>query len=62
MFNVLPVAAVVGEKIFCMHGGLSKDLSDLNKINEIRRPCDVPDEGLLCDLLWSDPDREFLFT
>jgi len=58
VFNTLPVAAIVGEKIFCMHGGLSKDLTDLAMINDIKRPCDVPDEGLLCDLLWSDPDPE----
>lgn len=41
-----------------MHGGLSQHLSDLEQINQIRRPTDVPDEGLLCDLLWSDPDAE----
>lgn len=41
-----------------MHGGLSPELVDLNVISNIKRPIDVPDEGLLCDLLWSDPNIE----
>jgi len=57
-FNCLPVAAVIDDKILCMHGGLSPDLDNLNRIREIQRPVDVPDQGLLCDLLWSDPDRD----
>uniref|UniRef100_A0A0D3H114 Serine/threonine-protein phosphatase n=3 Tax=Oryza TaxID=4527 RepID=A0A0D3H114_9ORYZ len=57
-FNCLPVAAVIDDKILCMHGGLSPDLDSLDRIREIARPVDVPDQGLLCDLLWSDPDRE----
>lgn len=55
-FNCLPVAALIDEKIICMHGGLSPDLQNLEQINEIERPTEVPDSGLLCDLLWSDPD------
>ena len=55
-FNCMPVAAVVEEKIFCMHGGLSPELSHFKQILDLRRPTDIPDEGLLCDLLWSDPD------
>ena len=55
-FMCMPVAAVVENKILCMHGGLSPDLVSLSKIFEIKRPCDIPDEGLLCDLLWSDPE------
>ena len=43
-----------------MHGGLSPELSSISMISDIQRPCDVPDKGLLCDLLWSDPDRELL--
>lgn len=38
-----------------MHGGLSPELLDLTDISKMKRPIDVPDEGLLCDLLWSDP-------
>ncbi|XP_051123847.1 serine/threonine-protein phosphatase PP1-like isoform X2 [Andrographis paniculata] len=54
-FNCLPVSALIDDKIICMHGGLSPELKKLEQINEIPRPTDVPDGGLLCDLLWSDP-------
>ncbi|CAJ1014207.1 putative Serine-threonine protein phosphatase N-terminal domain/Calcineurin-like phosphoesterase [Leishmania shawi] len=58
VFNTMPVCCVISEKIICMHGGLSPDLIDLTTINEILRPCDVPDRGILCDLLWADPENE----
>lgn len=54
-FNFFPICAVVEEKILCMHGGLSPELTELEILNKLKRPMDVPDEGLLCDLLWSDP-------
>lgn len=57
-FNCLPVTAVVDDKILCMHGGLSPELDSLNQIKVIERPVDVPDQGLLCDLLWADPDPQ----
>ncbi|KAL5734623.1 hypothetical protein ACOSP7_032484 [Xanthoceras sorbifolium] len=56
-FNCLPVAALIEEKILCMHGGLSPDLTNLDQIRNLTRPTAVPDTGLLCDLLWSDPGR-----
>jgi len=55
-FNCMPVAALIEDKIFCCHGGLSPELERLVNILDIPRPTDVPDQGLLCDLLWSDPD------
>ncbi|KAH7320176.1 Metallo-dependent phosphatase-like protein [Stachybotrys elegans] len=54
-FNTLPIAATVAGKIFCVHGGLSPALSHMDDIRNIARPTDVPDYGLLNDLLWSDP-------
>ena len=41
-----------------MHGGISPDMSNFEQIKAIQRPTDVPDQGLLCDLLWADPDKE----
>ena len=41
-----------------MHGGLSPELTNMEQIKKIVRPVDVPDTGLLCDLLWSDPDKD----
>jgi diadenosine tetraphosphatase ApaH/serine/threonine PP2A family protein phosphatase len=57
-FNCLPVAALIDNKILYMHGGLSPDLTNLDQIRNLPRPTDVPDSGLLCDLLWSDPSRD----
>ncbi|KAL8957045.1 MAG: hypothetical protein Q9193_005582 [Seirophora villosa] len=54
-FNCLPIAAIVASKIFCVHGGLSPNLAHMDDIRQIARPTDVPDYGLLNDLLWSDP-------
>lgn len=57
LFRVLPVAALVNGTIFCMHGGIS---ADLHKIEEIPdpRPCNIPHSGVLCDLLWADPESD----
>ncbi|XP_032312045.1 serine/threonine-protein phosphatase alpha-3 isoform [Drosophila ananassae] len=56
-YNCMPVAATISHRIFCCHGGLSPQLKDLSDISSIVRPAEVPETGLLCDLLWSDPDR-----
>lgn len=55
VFNALPIAAIISDKIFCVHGGLSPFMKNLKQINKIKRPTDIPDVGLLSDLLWSDP-------
>ena len=56
-FNCLPIAAVIDDSIFCCHGGLSPELVFVNQIKNIIRPTDVPEYGMLCDILWSDPSE-----
>jgi serine/threonine-protein phosphatase PP1 catalytic subunit len=55
LFNILPITALIDENILCMHGGLSKDLTKIEQLDKILRPTEIPDDGLLCDLVWSDP-------
>ena len=58
VFSYLPISAVIGERIFCVHGGLSPELQNVSQIKTIKRPYNVPERGLICDLLWSDPDPQ----
>ena len=55
-FNYMPVAALVDDSILCMHGGISPELTSLDQIRNIPRPVEIPEQGLLCDLVWSDPE------
>ena len=57
LFNLLPLAAIVDNKIFCLHGGLSPDIETIDQIRELERKKDVPNTGPMCDLLWSDPEE-----
>lgn len=41
-----------------MHGGLSPEIKDINEISKISRVQEVPDSGVISDLLWSDPDEK----
>ena len=56
LFNCLPIAASIDDKILLVHGGLSPELKKVEQLQKIVRPTDIPEDGLLCDILWSDPD------
>ena len=55
-FDYLPLTAVVENQIFALHGGLSPSVDTLDSIRSLDRVQEVPHEGAMCDLLWSDPD------
>src|SRR6187549_1497563 len=43
--------------VLCVHGGLSPLIDTVDKIRLLDRKQEVPHEGAMCDLLWSDPDE-----
>jgi serine/threonine-protein phosphatase 5 len=58
-FCLLPLAYCIGKKVLVVHGGLfSEDGVTLDQIRAIDRNCQPPDKGLMCELLWSDPQEE----
>ncbi|OHT09678.1 Serine/threonine protein phosphatase PP1 isozyme 7 [Tritrichomonas foetus] len=58
VFEWLPIAAIIQNRIFCVHGGLSPDMHLVNDLYTLQRPLRVPEDGILTDLLWSDPVPE----
>ncbi|GAV02133.1 hypothetical protein RvY_12735 [Ramazzottius varieornatus] len=58
VFESMPVAAVVGDSIFCVHSGLSTDLQTTGNLRSIQRPVRIPANGLLYDLLHAQPTKE----
>lgn len=61
-FDYLPMTAVVADRIFCLHGGLSPSIDTLDHARDLDRVQEVPHEGPMCDLVWSDPDDRSVQT
>ena len=60
-FDYLPMTAVVADRIFCLHGGLSPSIDTLDHARDLDRVQEVPHEGPMCDLVWSDPDDRYVY-
>jgi len=56
IFDYLSLSALIDDKIFCVHGGLSPSINTLDQIRSIDRKQEVPHDGSMCDLMWSDPE------
>eukprot|EP00914_Ancora_sagittata_P004995 GHVO01010405.1.p1 GENE.GHVO01010405.1~~GHVO01010405.1.p1 ORF type:complete len:318 (+),score=32.58 GHVO01010405.1:21-974(+) len=56
VFDFMPLSAIIENRIFCPHAGLSPSVETLDTVRQIERMHEVPHEGAMCDLLWSDPD------
>eukprot|EP01062_Namystynia_karyoxenos_P077087 TRINITY_DN768_c1_g3_i1.p1 TRINITY_DN768_c1_g3~~TRINITY_DN768_c1_g3_i1.p1 ORF type:complete len:338 (+),score=95.06 TRINITY_DN768_c1_g3_i1:98-1015(+) len=56
IFDNMALAALVSSKVLSIHGGLSPSLTTIDQIRELDRKQEVPHEGPMCDLMWSDPE------
>ena len=54
-FDYLPLTACIENQAFALHGGLSPTIDSLDHIRKLERNQEVPTDGPMCDLLWSDP-------
>jgi serine/threonine-protein phosphatase PPG1 len=58
MFDFLTLSVVIDDTIFCVHGGLSPSIHHIDPVKVIDRFREIPHEGPMADLVWSDPDPE----
>jgi diadenosine tetraphosphatase ApaH/serine/threonine PP2A family protein phosphatase len=61
VFSYFPLAAIVGNSIFCVHGGIGPDIVDLNTIRGIQLPVETYDDQVISQLVWSDPSKDIGF-
>jgi diadenosine tetraphosphatase ApaH/serine/threonine PP2A family protein phosphatase len=58
VFDLLPLAALINGEVFSVHGGLSPDAKLLEEVCMIDRNVEIPVDGPMADLCWSDPDND----
>jgi len=55
-FDYLPLAAIIDNRVLCVHGGLSPAIRTIDQIRALDRRQEIPHQGAFCDLVWSDPE------
>ena len=56
LFDYLPLTALIENRVFALHGGMSPSIDTLDQVRKLDRVREVPHEGAISDLVWSDPD------
>jgi len=57
LFQLLPVASLIDESYFLVHGGIYPKFKNITEINNINRRCEPSLDSLLAQILWSDPSE-----
>lgn len=52
----MTISALINDKIFACHGGIAEEMQSLDDIRALDRVKEIPSKGLMCELLWNDPD------
>jgi len=52
------LAALIKDEVLCVHGGLSPEIPTIDSIHVVERQMELPNQGKLCDLMWSDPSEQ----
>ncbi|KAI3652069.1 hypothetical protein MP228_003372 [Amoeboaphelidium protococcarum] len=58
MFDYLTLSVMIDNSIFCLHGGLSPCIHSIDQIRVLDRFKEIPHEGAIADIMWSDPEND----
>jgi protein phosphatase len=58
VFARLPLCAIVGDKIFCVHGGIGRKMPLISEIATLHKPFKIQGNNLFSNLMWSDPHKQ----
>ncbi|CCE65760.1 hypothetical protein TPHA_0M01850 [Tetrapisispora phaffii CBS 4417] len=62
LFDYLILCCVIDDRLFCVHGGLSPNVQTIDQIKIIDRFREIPHDGAIADLVWSDPEEHNLMA
>lgn len=54
-FNYMPLACLLNGSIFCVHGGISHNLTSIAQVYRIHKPISDFDDKMVYNMMWADP-------